>query len=138
MLASVKFAIVPPLVRLAEFSYGECVGIMLVGSFLGICIFYLFGKVVIGRLTQWVFKGKKLKVFTKRNRAVVRFKNKLGRWGVWGIAFMTPVILSIPIGSLITAKYYGSKKTTIYILLASATIWSLLLPYLVYIVNIKF
>lgn len=54
-----------------------------------------------------VYKEKKK--FTRMNRFVVRIKMKLG---IYGICFWAPFFLSVPIGSIIAAKFYGKKKQT--------------------------
>ncbi len=52
---------------------------------------------------------KPKKIFTKANKSIVRLKNKLG---IYGICFYAPLFLSVPIGSIITAKFYGKEKKT--------------------------
>lgn len=49
------------------------------------------------------------KKFTRTNRFIVSIKRKLG---IIGICFWAPFFLSIPLGSIITAKFYGKKKIT--------------------------
>ena len=52
---------------------------------------------------------KQKKKFTKTNKFIVRIKHKLG---IIGISFYAPLFLSIPIGTIITAKFYGKQKKT--------------------------
>lgn len=52
---------------------------------------------------------KQKKKFTKANKFIVRIKRKLG---IIGISFYAPLFLSIPIGTIITAKFYGKHKKT--------------------------
>jgi hypothetical protein len=52
---------------------------------------------------------KQKKKFTKTNKLIVRIKHKLG---IIGVAFYAPLFLSIPIGTIITAKFYGKEKRT--------------------------
>lgn len=52
---------------------------------------------------------KAKKKFTRTNKLIVRIKHRLG---IVGIAFYAPLFLSIPIGSIITAKFYGKEKKT--------------------------
>ncbi len=49
------------------------------------------------------------KKFTKTNKFIVRIKQK---FGIIGVAFFAPFLLSIPIGSIITAKFYGKERRT--------------------------
>lgn len=52
---------------------------------------------------------KKKKVFTRANKMVVRMKRSIG---IIGISFWAPFFLSIPVGSIIAAKFYGHDKRT--------------------------
>lgn len=52
---------------------------------------------------------KKRRVFTRLNKFVVRIKRALG---IFGTAMWVPLFLSIPLGSIITAKFYGKDKRT--------------------------
>ena len=49
------------------------------------------------------------KRFTRINKGVVKMKRSVG---IIGIAFWAPFFLSIPLGSIITAKFYGHNKKT--------------------------
>lgn len=49
------------------------------------------------------------KKFTKTNRLIIKIKRSLG---IYGICFWAPFFLSVPIGSLIVAKFYGKLKKT--------------------------
>lgn len=53
------------------------------------------------------YKAKKK--FTRSNRAIIRVKRSLG---IYGISFWAPFFLSVPIGSMIAAKFYGKLKQT--------------------------
>lgn len=47
------------------------------------------------------------KKFSKTNKFVVRMKRSIG---IVGISFWAPFFLSIPLGSIIVAKFYGDDK----------------------------
>jgi len=49
------------------------------------------------------------KKFTRTNKSIVRIKRRLG---IIGISMYAPLFLSVPIGSIITAKFYGKDKRT--------------------------
>ena len=51
----------------------------------------------------------KKKKFTKTNRFIIRLKRKLG---IYGICFWAPFFLSVPIGSVVAAKFYGKLPKT--------------------------
>lgn len=62
-------------------------------------------------------KGVELKTkkkFTVLNKSIVRIKKRLG---IYGIAIYAPFFMSIPLGSIITAKFYGKDKKTFFIIL---------------------
>ncbi|XOV67160.1 MAG: hypothetical protein ACFHU9_16185 [Fluviicola sp.] len=52
---------------------------------------------------------KRKKNFTRINKAVVRVKRSIG---IFGIAMWAPFFLSVPIGSIVTAKFFGKRKIT--------------------------
>lgn len=64
------------------------------------------------------------RAFTRANRTIVRVK---GSQGLSGLAFLTPVIISIPIGSVLAAKYFRHDRRTLPVLLAAVVTWGLLL-----------
>jgi len=45
----------------------------------------------------------------KTNRVIIRIKQS---FGILGITFFAPLFLSVPIGSIICAKFYGDNKST--------------------------
>ncbi|MNK28062.1 hypothetical protein D3C87_464310 [compost metagenome] len=52
--------------------------------------------------------------FTRFNKLIVKLKR---RFGIYGIAFYAPLFLSVPIGSIVTAKFYGKEKRTFPLIL---------------------
>ena len=69
-------------------------------------------------------KDRKRKVFTPRNRRIIKLWKK---FGLIGIAALTPVLFSIPIGTfIITRLEHNHRKVMIYMFI-SITIWSLAL-----------
>jgi len=49
------------------------------------------------------------KIFTKMNKLMVKTKMK---FGIYAFTFVVPLIFSIPIGSILCAKFYGHEKRT--------------------------
>jgi hypothetical protein len=64
---------------------------------------------------------EKKKIFTRRNRRIVRIKQN---YGLIGIAFTTPLLLSIPVGTFLVVRYYHSSKTKYMYLIGSNILWS--------------
>jgi hypothetical protein len=52
---------------------------------------------------------KSKKKFTRMNKFIVRIKR---RFGIIGVSMYAPFFLSVPIGSVIAAKFYGKDKRT--------------------------
>lgn len=57
---------------------------------------------------------KTKKKFTRFNKLIVKLKRSLG---IYGIAFYAPLFLSVPLGSIVTAKFYGKEKRTFPLIL---------------------
>lgn len=62
--------------------------------------------------------------FTRRNRMIIKVVNK---FGMAGIVFLTPVLLSIPLGTFIATRYYSANRFLLVYLCASVIFWSLLM-----------
>jgi len=62
--------------------------------------------------------------FTFFNKAIVWIKRNIG---IYGIVFFAPLLLSIPIGSIICAKFYGNKKKTFPLMMMFSAVYSFLM-----------
>lgn len=71
----------------------------------------------------------KRKIFTPFNRRIIRVR---ARFGLAGIAFITPILLSTPIGALIAERFYKDKKKIIVYLSGATLFWGLTLYLLLY------
>lgn len=133
VLSSVKHFWTVPIVVVAGYSYWETILINNIGGLAGFFIFYYIGELKIvkhyfGLLMSWIFKilgfnrkSKEKKKFTRRNRFIVAVKRK---YGLIGLSFLTPVLLSIPLGSLLAARYYDEDRRTIPFMILSILFWS--------------
>ncbi|MBL1281192.1 MAG: hypothetical protein COA33_013015 [Fluviicola sp.] len=52
---------------------------------------------------------KQKKKFSRMNKFILKIK---GTFGQFGIAMWAPFFLSVPIGSIVAAKFYGKSKKT--------------------------
>ncbi len=66
---------------------------------------------------------KRKKVFTNKNRRIVRIKQ---RYGLIGIAMITPLLLSIPVGTFLMIRYYQRSRFKFIALIASNIVWSVI------------
>ena len=49
------------------------------------------------------------------------------KYGVYGIAAITPILLSIPIGTIIALRLFPEKRKTVPVLMSSVVIWAIIL-----------
>ena len=98
------------------------------GGVIGVFLFARFWGVIIDTWNRLFRKKKRTvpsskKIFTKRNRRIVRLKT---RFGLPGIIILNPILLSIPVASFLVAKYYGNRTKNLLWLVAGQVAWSLL------------
>jgi hypothetical protein len=126
LFSAIKFFLAPTAVFLSGYSYFETIAITITGGFIGVLAFFYGG----GAFFQWIsfrFSSDKpttKKVFSKKNRVIIQVKRS---YGLFGLAFLTPFLLSIPIGTIIAAKYYRDDKRAIPVFFASIIFWSVVL-----------
>lgn len=101
-----------------------------VGGCIGVLVFY--------RLSDWFIKRALMrrrrlalldqqgnarisspKVFTRRNRWLIRLKHSSG---LRGLAALTPLVLTIPVGSIIAARFFRHDRRTLPALFSSVVI----------------
>ncbi len=133
-ISAVKFALTPLASYELGFTFWQSVIINSIGGCIGVMFFY--------RLSGWLMKRARLRrlhraiaehhgivrprprTFTRRNRWLVRIKLNNG---LKGLAALTPILLSIPIGSILAAKYFAHDRRTIPVMLSSVLIWAVVL-----------
>lgn len=97
-------------------TYLSCVS----GGIVAACVFYFSANFFMKRAQKkreqlyrdHLEKGtpyKKKKTFTRVNKGIVRVKRTLG---IYGTALWAPLFLSVPLGSIIAAKFFGGDKRT--------------------------
>lgn len=104
------------------------------GMMTAVIIFAFFGDFLRRRVFP-IFRRKtynqteELKNFEKK----AKWKTFYSRYGLGGIAFLTPILLT-PIGGTLLAVAFGSPRPKILIyMLISASIWSVILTFSVYL-----
>lgn len=132
LLSTVKFLFVPFLsVHVHNYNFITASLINIIGGLIGVTFFFktsaYFIERAIKKRKKALEEGKKKhkRIFTPMNRFLVKVKNTMG---MAGLAFLILPFLSIPISSIISAKYYHLKKKKMLALLyTSSIIWSFLL-----------
>jgi len=86
-------------------------------------------------LVKLLPKKKRKKIFSQRTKRFIKIKN---RWGLIGISALTPIILSIPIGTFLAIRFFKATKKTIFYLVLFVIFWSLVFSSLIYFANIHY
>ena len=144
---SIKFLIAPPLSFGFGFNFLQTWAFTSVGGVLGVLFFFFLGRFILKLYSKYYrqafkdkvhqfadsigklhlaekFFPKKSKNFTWQNKLIARIKK---RWGFIGIVILTPVLFSIPIGTLLALSLYSDRKYLPLYLSASVVAWSLVL-----------
>ena len=80
-----------------------------------------------------VFKHKKK--FTKTNKFIVKIKRK---FGLYGVSMFAPLFLSVPIGTIITAKFFGHLSKTFPIIILGMFVNGLITTGIAYLIAYSF
>ena len=120
LLSTVKFLFAPfagvPLgLHFYETYFAAVIGGTVSSAFFYFCsgrLMAYFKKRAELKNNKFIASGKKIiekKKFTRSNKFIARLRRNLGKVG---ICFWAPFFLSVPIGSIIAAKFYGGDKNT--------------------------
>lgn len=124
---------IPAVIAIYKSNYFMALLSSCTGAVFGSILFtYLFAGILKwwDRVKEGLFSSKHpKKIFTKFNRRVIRIKH---RFGLTGIAILTPIFLSIPIGAFLAERFYKDKKKVILYLSVSAIAWCFAL-YFIYL-----
>lgn len=125
LFSGVKFIFGPTIGAEEDMSVLETAIFTSLGMMTSVIIFSFFGEKIRGSIR----KGKKRRrLFSKKNRKIVRIYQ---RFGIKGIAFLTPLLLT-PIGGTLIAVSFGVNKRKIILnMLPNAVIWSFVMSYIV-------
>lgn len=131
LLCSVKFGVVYPItIRAQNYNFLEAVLFGLASGSLGISAFMWAGE----WLNRWIdilaiklrknTQRKNKKNFTPAKRRMVQIKN---RYGMFGIAFLSPVLLSIPVGVFLALRFYDNRTRIFLYMIGGVLFWSVVL-----------
>lgn len=119
---------IPTVIFIYKSNYIMALASSCTGAVFGTVVFtYLFAGILKwwDRIKEGMFSSKHpKKIFTKFNRRVIRIKH---RFGLIGIAILTPIFLSIPIGAFLAERFYKDKKKVILYLGVSSVAWCFIL-----------
>ena len=143
-LSSIKFLFAPVLSFEIGFSFIQTWITTTVGGLTGVLFFFFLSKGIIAvyqryfavsilrfmyHIGSYVKPNNRLpkprkRIFTYRNKTLVRIRR---RYGLPGIIILTPVLLSIPLGTFLAIKYYPRHKNILTYLSLSVMMWSFLM-----------
>ncbi len=129
LLSTIKFVFGSvPLALGFGFSFFEAVTVTSLGGFFGATFFVYMSDKILSFLKKRKAR-KKLenpnlpinKVFTNRNRMIVRVKK---RFGLAGIAFLSPFLFPLPIGCFLAVRYFKNKHRILVYMFVAILFWS--------------
>jgi len=120
LLSSIKylFAVIPLL--MSNNHWLESMTLCIIGGTLGVFVFTFLGE----QISNFFQKRNYFVPTIKRKRKFVNLKNG---YGLIGIALISPIGISIPMGCILSMAIANDKKKVIIYQLGSVLFWSILL-----------
>lgn len=131
LLSTTKFFLAPPIAASLGFSFWQIFTYCSLGGVVGVLVYTFLSDQII-KLYFWLllffFKKEQPKgvKFGKTSRLMVKLKQK---GGLWAIAFLTPVLFSIPAGVFLTSRYFNVNQSIVAQSVA-VFFWSLFFAFL--------
>ncbi|MFY0608100.1 MAG: hypothetical protein JXR10_15380 [Cyclobacteriaceae bacterium] len=123
-LSSVKIIFGPTLGLAYGFSVLETIGVSVLGMMTTVYLLTYFGEGMRIIFRRFSFRKKPRKVFSPKKRKFVKIFRK---YGVPGIAFLTPILLSPPGGAILANAFKGKSKEIIKWMWIFGVFWSVVL-----------
>ena len=137
LTSAVKFFFAPLTSEQLGFSYEQTILLTTVGGWISTTCFYWSASWV----SDWALRRRRRRVeqgkrkpprnFTRMNKFIVRVKRSMG---LFGIALVTPAIVSIPLGCIIAAKFFHHRLLTYTAICVSTLAWSVALSTVFYFI----
>ena len=128
LISMVKFIGGPVAGVAAGLTYLESVLLTIAGMMTTVVIFSIIGRA----FSRWWTKRQRASnkpVFNKKNRRIVKVWRN---FGVVGVAFLTPVIFTPILGTVVAALFGASRRQIFIHMLWSAVVWSAVLNLMVF------
>jgi len=123
LMSGIKFFAAPFLAKALGFAYLETIFVTTLGGVVGVFVFFNLGSRIVHFFPNY-FKpiNAKRKIFTKKNKLYVKL---IRNYGLFGIAIFSPILISIPIGSFLAARFFENQKIIALAMMCVAVlIWS--------------
>jgi hypothetical protein len=124
LVSAVKFFAGPILAKSVGFGYLQTILVSTLGGCMGVFTFFKLGSQIVNFFPNF-FKpaDKKKKIFTKKNKFYVII---IRDYGLFGIAIFSPILISIPVGSFLAARFFEKNaNTALAIMCMSVLFWSI-------------
>lgn len=112
-------------VAVFKFHYLKCIITSCAGGIFSTVIFTYLSAGIIKwwekLKSRWYKSHVPKKRFTKSNRRIIKIVH---RFGLSGIAFLTPSLLSMPVGAFLGERFYRKKGKVILYISISTFLWS--------------
>jgi hypothetical protein len=123
---------IPAAVFAFKFNFPETLIICSAGSFAGIFSFTYLIEAILKWLNKFLDKhfpnrNKNKKVFTWKNRFIIKAKRN---FGIIGVSAITPILLSYPLGIFLSIRFFGEHRKTIVWMCISSVFWTVALYFL--------
>ncbi len=128
LISMVKFFAGPLTGVAVGLTYFETVLLTIAGMMTTVIIFSVIGRA----FSKWWSKRQRAQnkpMFSKKNRRIVAIWNK---FGVVGVAFLTPILLTPIVGTVVAALFGAPRKQIFIHMLWSSIVWSALLNLMVF------
>lgn len=134
--ASSKYVVALGVIFYYDFNFVESTLLATIGGMLGV-IFFSYCSDYLKQIWHRFFPKKRNDgiVINARKRFIVKLKQK---YGLAGIAFLTPLILTVPLGSALATSLYKNKKRVFTYMFLAFSFWSSLICSLYHFVGVDF
>jgi hypothetical protein len=141
LVSSIKFLFAPALSFGMGLNFIQTWLSTTAGGILGVVVFFFLSRWLLHLYSRYFFyyfhmarvklygllkisvpKFIPARKFTRRNRFIIKMVRK---YGLAGIVILTPVLLSIPVGTFIATRYYSANRYLLVYLSGSVFFWSL-------------
>lgn len=141
LVSSIKFLFAPALSFGMGLNFVQTILSTTSGGIVGVFVFFFLSRWLLQLYSRYFFyyfhllrtkiysylnitipKFIPARRFTRRNRFIIKLVRK---YGLVGIVILTPVLLSIPVGTFIATRYFSSNRYLLVYLSGSVMFWSL-------------